>query len=205
MGTYILPTQRKFLWNEHLTKLLKKTVFVLVGELVTFNRSMGFNVTAPGQKVTVYEGRVGLDDASNSGLQPYQTNIDTFKYSFFPRTIITWNNLPPLIPQASTVDDFKASINSLTPFKENNRYHAIFYPCTNAPCCTLSAAVNTHNHCLFELVLSDIMAMILTAFLVILYSSIIKNEIKRKIKFLIRTHGWPGLHYWSLWPPSSLL
>ena len=32
-----------------------------VRKLVTFNPSMGFNVTTLGQKVTVYEGTVGLD------------------------------------------------------------------------------------------------------------------------------------------------
>ena len=46
--------------------------------------------------------------------QPYQTNINAFKYSFFPRKILTWNSSPPQIPQASTVDAFKASINSHT-------------------------------------------------------------------------------------------
>ena len=44
-------------------------------------------------------------------------HIDTFKYSFFPKTIITWKNLPPLIPQASTFDAFNRSVNSLTPLK----------------------------------------------------------------------------------------
>ena len=40
-------------------------MFGLVGELVTFNPSMGFNVTALGQKITVYEDTVGLDVTSN--------------------------------------------------------------------------------------------------------------------------------------------
>ena len=40
-------------------------VFVIVGELVTFNPSMGFSVTAPGQKVTVNEGTVGLNVTRN--------------------------------------------------------------------------------------------------------------------------------------------
>ena len=38
---------------------LKKTLSVIVGELVAFDPSMGFTVTAPGQKVTVYKGTVG--------------------------------------------------------------------------------------------------------------------------------------------------
>ena len=43
----------------------KKTLFVLVSEVVTFNLSMRFNVKATGQKVTVYEGTVGLDVTRN--------------------------------------------------------------------------------------------------------------------------------------------
>ena len=48
-----------------LNKTSKKTLFVLVSELVTFNPSMGFNVTSPGQKITVYGGNVGLDVTRN--------------------------------------------------------------------------------------------------------------------------------------------
>ena len=40
-------------------------LFALVGELVTYNPSMGFNVTTLGQNVTVYEGKVGLDITRN--------------------------------------------------------------------------------------------------------------------------------------------
>ena len=40
-------------------------MFVLVGELVTLNPSMGFYVTTLGQKVTVYKGTVGLDITRN--------------------------------------------------------------------------------------------------------------------------------------------
>ena len=36
------------------------------GELVTFNPSMWFNVTSPGQKVKVYEDTVGLDVTRNN-------------------------------------------------------------------------------------------------------------------------------------------
>ena len=73
----------KFIQNEYLTKLLKKTLFVLVGELVTLNPSrampMGFNVTTLGQKVTVYEGTVGLDVTRNieaAGMKSHITDID---------------------------------------------------------------------------------------------------------------------------------
>ena len=53
-------------------------LFVLVGELVTFNPSMGFNVTAPGQIVTVYEGTVGLDVTRNkaTGVKSHIIDID---------------------------------------------------------------------------------------------------------------------------------
>ena len=53
-------------------------VFVLVGELVTFNPSMGFNVTALGQKVTVYEGTVRLYVTRNkaTGVKSHIIDID---------------------------------------------------------------------------------------------------------------------------------
>ena len=82
------------------------------------------------------------------------------------------HNLPPLITQASTVyaSVSKPSSIALLPSSEiTDNGHVIFYPCTNALCCTLSAATNMHNHCLFVLFLSDRMAMILIAFLVMLY------------------------------------
>ena len=57
-------------------------MFVLLGKLVTFNPSMGFNITTLGQKVTVYEGTVGLDVTRNKAagvksfvfLQPFIVN-----------------------------------------------------------------------------------------------------------------------------------
>ena len=59
-----------------------------------------------------FQPKLRLSRTHPLGFQPYQTNSNAFKYSFFPRTILTWNSLPPQIPQASTVEAFKASINS---------------------------------------------------------------------------------------------
>ena len=39
-----------------------------------------------------------------------RTNKDSYKYSFYPRTIIQWNLLPIHIHEAATVDAFKALI-----------------------------------------------------------------------------------------------
>ena len=52
---------------------------VLVGELVTFNPSMGFIITALGQKITVYEGTVGLNVTIRNkatGVKSHIINID---------------------------------------------------------------------------------------------------------------------------------
>ena len=48
------------------------------------------------------------------GFQPYHTNINSFKYSFFPDQSQHRRLIPPQIPQASIVDAFKATINSHT-------------------------------------------------------------------------------------------
>ena len=39
----------------------------------------------------------------------YQTRIDIFKYSYIPRTIIDWNNLPPNISNIADPDQFKSA------------------------------------------------------------------------------------------------
>ena len=39
-----------------------------------------------------------------------RTDKDSYKYSFYPRTIIQWNLLPIHIHEATTVDAFKALI-----------------------------------------------------------------------------------------------
>ena len=39
--------------------------------------------------------------------QSYQPRIEVFKNSFFPRTIVEWNSLPPSTVGASSLDSFK--------------------------------------------------------------------------------------------------
>ena len=38
---------------------------------------------------------------------------DYYKYSFFPRTVYHWNNLPPDIPSLPTIEQFSAAISSI--------------------------------------------------------------------------------------------
>ena len=42
-----------------------------------------------------------------SGGDHYQQTIDCFKYSFFPRTIPEWNQLPLDVIHADSLDSFK--------------------------------------------------------------------------------------------------
>ena len=42
----------------------------------------------------------------------YQTNIDSYKYAFFPRTILDWNNLSVKIVNSSTLEPFKCQLYS---------------------------------------------------------------------------------------------
>jgi hypothetical protein len=41
-------------------------------------------------------------------MQPteHYTNADVYRYSFFPRTIITWNTIPQIIRHVNTIDQF---------------------------------------------------------------------------------------------------
>ena len=38
---------------------------------------------------------------------------DYYKYSFFPRTVFHWNNLPPDIPTLPTLKQFNAAVSSI--------------------------------------------------------------------------------------------
>ena len=49
-------------------------------------------------------------------MQPteHYTNADVYRYSFFPRTIITWNTIPPTLRQVNTIDQFQTGLGSIT-------------------------------------------------------------------------------------------
>ena len=42
----------------------------------------------------------------------YQTDIDSFKYSFLPRTVLDWNKLPRTVVEAESLVDFKRRLTS---------------------------------------------------------------------------------------------
>ena len=42
----------------------------------------------------------------------YQTNVDSYKYAYFPRTILDWNNLTENIVNSSTLETFKLKLYS---------------------------------------------------------------------------------------------
>lgn len=42
------------------------------------------------------------------------TRIDAHRYSFFPRTILDWNNLPSVVASAPTLESFRTQLNSYT-------------------------------------------------------------------------------------------
>ena len=47
-------------------------------------------------------------------LRQYSINSETFKYSFFPRTIPAWNSLPATIAEAPDLVHFKQGLSGLT-------------------------------------------------------------------------------------------
>jgi hypothetical protein len=49
-------------------------------------------------------------------MQPteHYTNADVYRYSFFPRTIITWNTIPQTLRQVNTIDQFQAGLGPIT-------------------------------------------------------------------------------------------
>jgi hypothetical protein len=50
----------------------------------------------------------------NAAYRTLYTTADVYQYSFFPRTIITWNTIPPTLRQVNTIDQFQAELGSIT-------------------------------------------------------------------------------------------
>ena len=42
------------------------------------------------------------------------TRIDAYKYSFFPRTILTWSHIPQELRLVPTINQFRAGLGSVT-------------------------------------------------------------------------------------------
>jgi len=66
-------------------------------------------ITPPDNLLVPVDRRSRL--SSNHGFRHIQTSKDSYKFSFYPRTVIQWNSLPPHIHEAATVEVFK----TLTP------------------------------------------------------------------------------------------
>ena len=56
-------------------------------------------------------------DSRTRGIAAFRniyTRADVYRFSFFPRTIITWNSIPPDVRQASTIGQFQAGLGYIT-------------------------------------------------------------------------------------------
>ncbi len=59
----------------------------------------------------------------------YHTNTDSYKHSYFPRTIRNWNSLPSAILNSNTIDSFTKQIQMhLSPQHPNTDTHLIHFP-----------------------------------------------------------------------------
>jgi hypothetical protein len=52
----------------------------------------------------------------NAAYRTLYTHADVYRYSFVPRTIITWNTIPPTLRQvnSNTIDQLQAGLGSIT-------------------------------------------------------------------------------------------
>ena len=79
-----------------------------------------------------------------------RTDKDSYKYSFYPRTIIQWNLLPIHIHEAATVDAFKALIpvTVLTPIYQRSPYvYSSTLALNNEHSLYLITSTIVQNHC----------------------------------------------------------
>ena len=56
-------------------------------------------------------------------LNRIQCKKDCYKYSFIPRTIVQWNNLPPDIVQLHETKTFRKSLNTIDLTLNGSSYH----------------------------------------------------------------------------------
>jgi len=52
-------------------------------------------------------------DSRTRGIAAFRT-IYTYRFSFFPRTIITWESILPEVRQVSNIGQFQAGLGSIT-------------------------------------------------------------------------------------------
>ena len=55
-------------------------------------------------------------DAKTRGGNKYcqlPSNRDAYKFSFFPRTIVDWNNLPEVMTQTTVFEDFRMQLRKI--------------------------------------------------------------------------------------------
>ncbi len=62
----------------------------------------------------------------NHTYQTYYANTDSYKHSYFPRTIRDWHRLPQSILTSNTIDSFTKQIHILSPQHPNTNTHTWF-------------------------------------------------------------------------------
>ncbi|KAK3090534.1 hypothetical protein FSP39_012539, partial [Pinctada imbricata] len=49
-----------------------------------------------------------------NNIRHISTRVDVYKYSFLPRTIITWNSIPPDIRNQPSIDSFRHALLTIS-------------------------------------------------------------------------------------------
>ena len=55
-------------------------------------------------------------------LLPYQTFVNAYKHSFFPRTVQLWNSLPQHVAASPSLEEFKIQVQHSPPVTPRSRY-----------------------------------------------------------------------------------
>jgi hypothetical protein len=60
----------------------------------------------------MYNFKIDVDNRTrgNAAYRTLYTHADVYRYSFFARTSITWNTIPPTLRQVNTIDQFQTGL-----------------------------------------------------------------------------------------------
>ena len=108
-------------WRASVTDMIKQLDWVPLetrrktARLAIFHKAMGGHLALPVQSYLQPVQRITRRSQENSFIQP-QVRINTYKFSYIPRTTTDWNDLPASLTTIVEPDQFKTALK--THFKE---------------------------------------------------------------------------------------
>ena len=93
-----------------------------VNRLVTFHQTLGGHLAIPARNILrpVQRATRATSSRANNYIN-IATNKNCYKYSFIPRTLQDWNNLPKEVTEIANREVFKKAVNKYYNIKEEEQ------------------------------------------------------------------------------------